>query len=55
MKSQTNPQILQALQLSQALRDAYALCKGSTSLYPIERARYTFNIVLQRMFESKSI
>lgn len=39
MKAQSNPQILQALQLSQALRDAYTSCKGNTSLYPIKRAQ----------------
>lgn len=39
MKAQSNPQIAQALQLSQALRDAYASCEGNKSLYPIKRAQ----------------
>ncbi|WGT38472.1 hypothetical protein QH639_22095 [Lysinibacillus sp. 1 U-2021] len=39
MKAQSNPQILQALQLSKAFRDAYASCKGDKSLYPIKRAQ----------------
>ena len=38
-KAQTDPKIAQALQLSQALRDAYASCNGDTSLYRFKRAQ----------------
>ncbi|KPN97748.1 hypothetical protein [Lysinibacillus sp. ZYM-1] len=39
MKAQANPKIAQALQLSQALQDAYASCEGNKSLYAIKRAQ----------------
>ncbi|MCR8853501.1 hypothetical protein [Lysinibacillus fusiformis] len=39
MKAQANPKIALALQLSQALRDAYASCEGNKSLYHIKRAQ----------------
>ena len=39
MKAQSNPKIAKALQLSQALHEAYASCEGNKSLYPIKRAQ----------------
>lgn|GEM_PF-4101094 len=56
MKAQSNPKIAQALQLSQALRDAYASCEGNKSLYSLLKGlRYSHNTVLQRLIGSKSI
>lgn len=39
LKAQSNPQIAQALQLSRALCDAFASCRGNTSLYPFKRSQ----------------